>query len=407
MKSTCLFATLLLFAFLRATAGERATAVAAVTAGFVSGITVTSAGSGYTSEPVVTIAGGGGSGAVAKAILSGDKVALVLVLAAGSGYTNPPTVAIEAPPERLGLRLELAPKLTVLGQPGSSAKIEWSERLGGPWTAWTSVVVEASGTVLVDLAPGAAAKFYQAVSTTPVGPPGFVWIAPGTFMMGSPTNELWRQSNETQHLVTLTRGFWLCDHEVTQAEYVAIMGANPSQNLGIWFPVSVVGNLPVDTVTYSQAVEYCQRLTERERAAGRITLLQAYRLPTEAEWEYAARAGSTDASFNDDGASVWYNGNSQLEISGPLLTQPVRRKKPNAWGLFDMLGNVQEWCSDWYGPYGVYPITDPVGISAKEYRVMRGGNAFRPLYEIRFARRQALQPMFPGEGFRTALSVIP
>lgn len=399
---------LLLFAYLRAMAGETATAFATVTAGFVSGFTVTSGGSGYTSEPAVTITGGGGNGAAAKAILSGDKVALVLVLAAGSGYTNPPTVVIQAPPERLGLKLELAPKLTVLGPPGSSAKIEWSESLGGPWTAWTSVVVEASGTVLVDLAPGAVAKFYQSVSTTPVGPPGFVWIPPGSFMMGSPTNEVGRNADETQHLVTLTRGFWLCDHEVTQSEYVAIMGANPSQNLGGAFPVEVVGNLPVDSVRYSQAVEYCRRLTERERAAGRITLAHTYRLPTEAEWEYAARAGSSDARFSDLGATAWYVENSRVGAPfNALFTQPVQRKKPNAWGLFDMLGNVAEWCSDWYGPYQIYPITDPTGIGPSGLRVYRGGTAFYGSTDLRFARRQPLGGDVPGDGFRPALSVVP
>jgi hypothetical protein len=123
---------------MRCLGGEPATAVATITAGFVTAITVTSGGSGYTSEPTVTITGGGGSGAAAKAILSGDKVAVV-VLTAGSGYTSAPTVSIETPPKELGLVLEMVPKLTVMGPPGSLARVEWSVDLSGPWTALSNV----------------------------------------------------------------------------------------------------------------------------------------------------------------------------------------------------------------------------------------------------------------------------
>jgi len=119
----------------RALAGEPATAVATITAGFVSGITVTFGGSGYTSEPSVTLSGGGGSGATAKAILSGDKVALTLVLTAGSGYSTAPTVVVEAPPKPLkplGVHLELVPKLTVEGPAGSDARVDSAASLNGP-----------------------------------------------------------------------------------------------------------------------------------------------------------------------------------------------------------------------------------------------------------------------------------
>ncbi len=127
-------AVLLLLSIGRALAGEPATAIATVTAGFVTGITVISGGSGYTGEPAVTFSGGGGSGATAKAILSGDKVAVVVVLTSGSGYSTAPTVVVEAPPKELGLVLELLPKLTVIGQPGSLARVAWGRDLSGPWT---------------------------------------------------------------------------------------------------------------------------------------------------------------------------------------------------------------------------------------------------------------------------------
>jgi formylglycine-generating enzyme required for sulfatase activity len=324
------FAVLLSLSIGRALAGETATAVATITAGFVSAITVTSGGSGYTSEPAVTFSGGGGSGASAKAILAGDKVAVILVLTAGNGYSTVPTVVVEAPPKALGVRLELVPKLTVEGPAGSNARVESAASLSGPWTIWTNVTVGAEGTVLVDLSPGSAARFYRAVAEQrPVGPTGFVWIVPGTFVMGSPLSEADRDSDEVQHTLTLTQGFWISDHETTQAEYQLVMGSNPSFRKG--------ESLPVETVSWNDAVAYCQKLTERERAGGRITAQQAYRLPTEAEWEYAVRAGTTGARYGELDAIAWHGGNSGNQ------THPVKQKAANAWGLHDMMGNVSEW----------------------------------------------------------------
>ena len=158
----------------RALAGETATAVATITAGFVTGITVTSGGSGYTSEPAVTLTGGGGSGAAAKTILSGDKVSLVVVLTAGTGYSTAPTVVVEAPTKQIGVRLELVPKLTVEGPASSNARVDSAASLNGPWTMWTNVTVGAEGTVLVDLSPGSAARFYRGVAEKPPSTADFV-----------------------------------------------------------------------------------------------------------------------------------------------------------------------------------------------------------------------------------------
>ncbi len=375
--------------------GERATALATVTAGYVTAITVVTGGSGYSSEPSVTLSGGGGSGAMAKAILSGDKVALVLVLSAGSGYTNSPVVTIEAPPAALGVRIEMVPKLTVEGPVGQSAVVEWAGELGGPWAAWSNVVVGIGGTVLVDLRPGAMGRFYRArLEAGSPAPAGFVWIPPGTFVMGSPTSELGRAADEVQHTVTLTQGFWLSDHEVTQAEYQAIMGNNPS-----WFRGD---SLPVEQVMWDEAVAYCQKLTERDRAAGRISAQQAYRLPTEAEWEYAARAGTTGARHGELDAIAWWHVNSGLE------THEVKGKQPNAWGLYDMIGNVLEWCGDWYGGYPTGSVTDPTGPSSVSNRVNRGGSCFSGAGFARSAKRDMDGPgsRHYDLGFRPALSSI-
>ena len=197
--------------------------------------------------------------------------------------------AADAPPKALGVRLRLVSELTVEGPAGSKAQVESAASLSGLWTTWTNVTVGVHGLVLVDLSPGSAVRFYWAVAeANPSGTTGFVWIKPGTFFMGSSSGEPDRNSNEVQHTVTLTQGFWLYDHEVTQAEFQVLMGNNPSR---------FTGDLkkPVEQVSWNDAVKYCQKLTERKRAAGRITAQQAYRLPTEAEWEYAARAGTIGA----------------------------------------------------------------------------------------------------------------
>ena len=232
----------------------------------------------------------------------------------------------------------------------------------------------------------------------PVGPSGFVWIPPGSFVMGSPVGEEGRGSDEIQHTVTLTQGFWLSDHEVTQAEYLAIMGNNPSKFRG--------GSLPVEQVVWDEAVAYCQKLTERERAAGRISAQQAYRLPTEAEWEYAARAGTTGARHAELDAIAWWSGNSGGQ------TRPVKGKEANAWGLHDMIGNVWEWCGDWYGVYPGGLSTDPMGLSSGSVRVDRGGSWANDSGSLPGSLRSAMRGRaFPtvrsyGVGFRPALSSV-
>jgi formylglycine-generating enzyme required for sulfatase activity len=184
----------------------------------------------------------------------------------------------------------------------------------------------------------------------------------GQFLMGSKTKPV---TNATIHSVTLTRPFELGIHEVTQQQYEAVMGANPSTYKG---PDS-----PVENVSWNDAVEFCRKLSKMpaEKAAG-----YRYRLPTEAEWEYACRAGSTTKySFGDAEAKLgdyaWYYENSRVKKQ--LKTHPVGQKQPNAWGLYDMYGNVFEWCQDRYGPYPKGVVTDPMGAESGTERVMRGG----------------------------------
>ena len=325
---------------------------------------------------------------VHRSIMQGFLILILVVSSLGQLLAietdAPATVA-----KPFGLKIELVPKLTVQGPSGSSAKVEWSETAIGPWTTWTNLTVGVDGTVLVDLTAGSVNRFYR---TLPVGPPGFVWIKPGTFVMGSPSNETDRNSDEFIHTVTLTQGFCLSDHEVTQAEYLAVMGNNPSKFKGM--------NLPVESVSWDEAVAYCQLLTERERAEGRITAQQAFRLPTEAEWEYAARAGTSGPRYGDLNSIAWYGMNSGSK------THEINGKMSNSWGLYDMIGNVWEWCSDWYG--GSPTSIDPTGASIGSFRIYRGGGFTNDAGRSRSAYRGKGVPNFrnDGIGFRPVLSAV-
>jgi formylglycine-generating enzyme required for sulfatase activity len=228
-----------------------------------------------------------------------------------------------------------------------------------------------------------------------------VLISKGTFMMGSPESEKGRDDVETQHEVTISKDYYLGVYEVTQAQYEKVIGKNPSQ-----FQGGRVGNenadLPVEQVSWDDAVEFCKKLSElpEEKKAGRV-----YRLPTEAQWEYACRAGSKSAySFGESSKSLgdyaWFDKNSNGR------THPVGEKKANAWGLYDMHGNVWEWCSDWYGEYPNGALSDPTGPKGGSIRVRRGGSWSLEAAFCRSGLRNRIVPSFRDylNGFRLALS---
>lgn len=204
------------------------------------------------------------------------------------------------------------------------------------------------------------------------------WIAPGSFLMGSPASDRESDGDERpQHEVTLTRGYWLADTPVTQALWKAVMGESPSHFEG--------ADRPVETVSWEDCQRFCDRLNQR-MPTGFLA-----RLPTEAEWEHACRAGTNTPRYASDlGSIAWFSDNSEGQ------THPVKQKHPNPWGLYDMLGNVDEWCLDcWdYGtPYSSgEPEQDPTGAATGGRRVIRGGSWSGPARLVRAAYRYGLPP---------------
>lgn len=215
----------------------------------------------------------------------------------------------------------------------------------------------------------------------------FVLIHPGRFMMGSPENEAGRYPGEILHAVNLTNAFYMQTTEVTQAQWTLLMGKNPSSHKRCG------ENCPVEQVSWDDVQKFIQELNRKEGT-------DKYRLPTEAEWEYACRAGSTKAFPNGNITDLgcerdenldtigWYCGNSNNMI------HPVAQKRPNAWGLYDMTGNVQEWCQDWFGVYPYDEVTNPKGPPSGSYRVMRGGVWYSPARDCRCASRFGSPPRY-------------
>jgi formylglycine-generating enzyme len=194
----------------------------------------------------------------------------------------------------------------------------------------------------------------------------FVWIPSGTFMMGSPREEKDRDANEAPHKVRLTRGFYMSVYAVTQEQWQAVMGNNPSH-------FKDEHNLPVENVSWDDCQEFIKKLREQDK--------KPYRLPNEAEWEYACRAGTTTPfSFGEtistDQAN--YNGNyfygngKKGVVRGK--TTPVGNFPANTFGLHDMHGNLLQWCQDWYGDYPQKDVVDPQGPEKGKYRVLRGSS---------------------------------
>ncbi len=303
------------------------------------------------------------------------------------------------------LDVHLYAGLTVTGSVGTVYSIEYVSDLAqtntpGAWRCLEFLQLPTTDYLWIDESAVAnARRFYRAVEMK--ASTNMVFIPPGTFRMGSPTNEAGRFQDEgPETSVILSRGFWMGKYEVTQGDFSGIMGFNPSYTKGT--------NNPVENTTWQWVTEYCSKITQRDQAAGVICSNCVYRLPTEAEWEYACRAQtSTRFCFGDDPANTnlakfaWYNDYT-------WNTRAVGQKLPNAWGLYDMYGNAAEWCQDLYGPYVGGLSLDPQGVLQGIDRILRGGGAGDPPEYCRSAKRIPVPSNIGGiAGFRIVLSPGP
>ncbi len=261
------------------------------------------------------------------------------------------------------------------------------------------------------------------------------WIKPGEFTMGSPADEGGRDANEKPHPVKITRGFWLGNFEVTVDQWAAFATATGYKTAaergdgltkiirGQWLRdpssnwrnpgFSQNGDYPVVGISWHDAMAFGEWLTTRERTAGRLPADHHYTLPTEAEWEYACRAGSPEPFMGDPKklpASMWLRyGDGVGGIVSKPHTNPVGAKRTNAWGLYDAHGNVFEWTRDWYGDYPGAAVTDPIGPATGSQRVMRGGSWYCGSANVRsaFRARDVPDTRSSSLGFRLSLSAVP
>ena len=431
--------------------GTGATAVATVSFGNVTSIQVTNGGSGYSQNPTVTIAppppniftqrfwsndGVGPQPLPGQSIEPATTVSLPVIKGLYSVLLGDSTIPNMADiPAQIGsfnpnLRLRvwfndgtngfhvlspdqrLAPTAYLadgsVTNPNIADGAIYGAKISPGSITGTQIANGAVGAA--QIAPGAAAANLNvnaepAAHVFPVL--GMVWIKPGTFIMGSRENDPNYLFDEgPQRVVTLTQGFWIGSHEVTQIEYETVAGSNPSFIQSI---LTNTTNYPVERVTWDAAVVYCTTLTTTERTAGRLPAGWGYRLPTEAEWEYCCRAGGrmTRFGYGDDlrvaalGNYAWYSANSSS------TTHPAEQKLANPWGLMDMHGNVEEWCQDWYEfSYVGAGVTDPQGPVSGSIRVFRGGSFESLAFQCRSADRNAGLPTSPNRlvGFRVVLS---
>jgi len=230
--------------------------------------------------------------------------------------------------------------------------------------------------------PKEALRLYNSIGMV------FAYVKPGWFKMGSPPYELGSDEDEWRHRVKLTQGFYMQTTEVTQGQWKAVMGMDPSAFLDCG------DDCPVERVSWCDTQRFIEALNQLEQGV-------EYRLPTEAEWEYAARAGrSSRFCFGDSegrlGRYAWYRWNSRN------TTHPVGKKRPNEWGIYDLHGNVLEWCQDWYGSYPSRLVINPTGPEDGLHRVIRGGSWYDDSHDVRSANRGCEPPdySFLNVGFR-------
>ena len=376
----------------------------------------------------------------------------VVLLAAGCGGDDAgPSGPVDAPPVACFIASPLqAPPGTEVGfdasctrdaeDPTDSLSVRWDWESDGIWdTEWNrskqavhrfDQAVSAKVSLEARDLSGQTAVSSRIVSVTEDVPSvpleGFVMIPAGSFFMGRPAEESGRRTDEGRHEVRLDRPFRLAEHEVTQEEWQEVMGWNPSFFRG--------DARPVETVTWFDCIAFCIQKSEEEGVrpayqlaadtirvghhivAGTVwwdTTSTSYRLPTEAEWEYACRAGTSSAFSSGPIADLHCGVNPDLDPAAYFCgnsderSHPVGEKLPNPWGLVDMHGNVMEWCWDWMGAYPDGPVVEPAGPETGLTRALRGGAWANWSIHCRSAARGARDPgsFNHSAGFRLARSI--
>jgi len=302
------------------------------------------------------------------------------------------------------LGVQLYAGVNITGTTGRLFAVQATSNLAdsNSWACVDFVRLTATNCLWTDTSKNAASgqRFYRTISAAT----NLVYILPGTFTMGSPTNEALRGTDEVQHVVTITKGFYMGKNLVTQGDYLSVVGSNPS-----YFTPDNGYTLdllrPVEALKWTKATNYCALRTAQEQAAGLIPTNWVYRLPTESEWEYACRAGTTTAFYLGNGlvsGQANFDGRSGYDSSTGTITNPSgiflnktvdtgSYAPPNAWGLYDMIGNVREWCFDWYGNYPTNTpggsVADPQGPASGPAHVMRSGYWFASADSCRSACR--------------------
>ena len=412
--------------------GQVAIAEPVVTSGFLTSVKILYGGSGYKSEPIVKIIGGGGTGARAVAEIFNGSVAIIKVINAGIGYTNNPVVEISAPNDgdsKLGVSYLI--KMSITGGAGSTTQVEWkpANSLNSIWTIYTNVT-QSRETVALFLDPTNAVNRQFRVSTVSTvpnqdvdgTPKGMVSIPAANFIMGD--NRV--PQSAPLHYVQIS-GYAIDKYEISNEIWNQVVTWAQANGYDLELISSQKNNFPINGVSWFQAVKWCNAKSEMNgippvyyvnigfpttkqvyRIGNKEPMLErygGYRLPTEAEWEYAARGGNQN-DLHPYIDNAFYPAFFNSAMSGYNSPVAVGSYPANSFGVFDMLGNVYEWCWDWYTAYGPELQVNPVGPISGVEKVLRGGNyAVDPslCIVVRFGAK--LSPDTGFGGFRTAITV--
>jgi formylglycine-generating enzyme required for sulfatase activity len=358
-------------------------------------------------------------------------------LAATEPSPGPPVNIAPPPASGFQVSVRLVPEILVTGLPGSELQIEWTSGLGSsaPWNVLTNLTIGETGATTIDLTVGTAGRFYRAVAPLPPPPPPvtappdeatplMLRIPASTFTMGSPLGEKFRSIDETQHSVRIARDYFFGSTEINHAQWTLVRGWGvdngytdlPAGRNG--WNGDPLGDHPITEVSWFDAVKWCNALSEWTGLVPAYTLdgmvfrqgndervrchwdATGYRLPTEAEWEHACRAGNPTAYFTGQNTRAFCEPEPNLDLAGwycgnsDANTHPVAApdKQPNGFGLHDLHGNVLEWCWDWYGSYSTSAVVDPKGPATGSQRASRGGSWSDAAQYCRSASRNRSEP---------------